>query len=177
MIRDTFPYWPMYAARPDLPMIGGRLRHQLLDDFVQDVGGRHITVPAGYIFDGASIPSLLKSLTGGSYDRPYILPAIVHDFGYDVNGKPGALDYVDDPVPRHIARILPDGWRDHFRACVLEEQLNRRCRATCDAHFYDGMRAAGVPKWKALLMYLAVRVGGGKHFRHKPKQGPTLVGG
>jgi len=45
-----------------------------------------ITIPAGYVTDGASVPRFLWPICGTPMESPRICAAIVHDWLYDVGG-------------------------------------------------------------------------------------------
>ena len=42
----------------------------------------HVRIPAGYIYDGASIPLVATLTTGSNFDPEYMGPALVHDYLY-----------------------------------------------------------------------------------------------
>ena len=95
------------------------------------------------------------------------------EFGYDV-GKEGSGDSIDVPigfmtdfasVPRPLWAFLPR-WGKYGNAAVIHdwcywEQKRTRNRKKSDEIFREAMEALKVPKWKILLMYWAVRLGGG----------------
>lgn len=70
-------------------------------------------------------------------------------------------------VPRlPVVYLAFDGYGD--RAAVVHDFLYRQgeiSRETCDKVFYEALLADGVSKWRASLMYAAVRVFGKKFFR------------
>lgn len=51
-----------------------------------------LDIPYGFLFDGASIPRLTKSLVSGAFDPEYAGPALLHDALYrrheDATGRP-----------------------------------------------------------------------------------------
>lgn len=60
----------------------GRLA-RVLEDFVYvSPDGLHWTTPAGFVFDGASIPRVLWTRLGGPFDGPNIFIGAVHDPRY-----------------------------------------------------------------------------------------------
>lgn len=84
-------HWPATFDRVDLvKQAVGRLvlpgddRLWILgDELVIRVNAMEVTVPRGFVTDGASIPRLGQLLTGwGPWDEPQRLPAIVHDWLY-----------------------------------------------------------------------------------------------
>ena len=48
-------------------LTGRRTRWRVIEDWLVIIDGEHYTVPAGYIFDGASIPWLLWAVFPPSY--------------------------------------------------------------------------------------------------------------
>jgi len=51
----------------------------------------------------------------------------------------------------------------HRDAAVIHDAAYKRrarSRAVCDRVFYEALRASGVPRWKAVLFYWAVRIFG-----------------
>ena len=44
--------------------------------------GVTVSVPSGFIFDGASIPAFAQPTTGNRFGPRFIGPALIHDFGY-----------------------------------------------------------------------------------------------
>lgn len=77
-------------------------------------------VPAGYQFDGASIPPQFWGLIGEPDDEDFLRAAFVHDYLYG----------------RRYNRKIADKIFEKF---LIDE---------------------GVPRWKAKLMWVAVRLGG-----------------
>ena len=53
---------------------------KLVKDFVFTMGGIEYTIPRGFVFDGASIPKLVRPLMGSPFHPRYIEAALVHDF-------------------------------------------------------------------------------------------------
>jgi hypothetical protein len=55
----------------------------LLEDFhYKTLRGTHITVKAGFVFDGASIPKCAWSIIGSPFSSTYIRSALIHDILY-----------------------------------------------------------------------------------------------
>lgn len=77
----------------------------------------------GFLSDGASIPTCVQSIINKPWDNKYILPYLVHDFGYS---------------------------------------LRQFSRKKIDEILYDTLRQAGMGYTDCLLVYGAVRLGGGK---------------
>jgi hypothetical protein len=61
----------------------GKRKYQL----VQDYNYKEITVPKGFIYDGASIPRFLWSIVGLRPDGLIRAAALVHDWLYQNSGK------------------------------------------------------------------------------------------
>jgi hypothetical protein len=43
----------------------------------------YIVIPAGFIFDGASIPKSLRPIIGSEVDDRFLIAGLVHDWVYD----------------------------------------------------------------------------------------------
>lgn len=85
-----------------------------------------ITVPAGFVTDGASIPQCLWSIVGPT--GPYFKAAVIHDYLYS-------------------------------------EANTRFTRRKSDALFKEAMFNAGLDWPRREMIYRAVRLFGGKHFK------------
>ena len=86
------------------PVIEGEV-WRLLDDFSASINGYTITVPKGFITDGASIPRLLWRICGHPMTTRRFPIALIHDWIY--------TEYEDLPLTRKDAdRIYHDGLRD-----------------------------------------------------------------
>ncbi len=104
---------------------------------------RRITIPKGFVTDGASIPRFCWSLTGLIPTGVHMGAAVVHDWLYQRRGfvNEGALEVV---------------FRD-FNTPINEQWT----RADCDRMFRRIMQTAGETPWKTQAMYWAVRLFGG----------------
>lgn len=72
----------MITDNPKLEYLVGANKFRLLEDYVTE----EITVPAGFVTDGASTGRLLQTLFPSFYK--YFPAAIVHDYCYEIkNGK------------------------------------------------------------------------------------------
>lgn len=88
-------------------------------------GIRHIvSIPADYVFDGASIPWFAWWLIGHPFTPSFVLAACVHDW------------YCDQ----------------------AKETKDYQLRVIGDAVFFALLTRAGVPEWKRVAMYAAVRL-------------------
>ncbi len=70
-------------------------------------------------------------------------------------------------VPRFLWAVFPP-YGDHLKAAVVHDYLygfNTISRVQADAIFLAAMKAYGVKAWRRWVMYLAVRVCGGKAYR------------
>ena len=54
----------------------------VVEPFYFESFGVSIKIDKGYIFDGASIPRIAKSMISGSFDPEYVGPALIHDYLY-----------------------------------------------------------------------------------------------
>ncbi len=66
--------------------------------------GWRITVPAGTITDGASIPRLLWRLCGHPLEVPRVYAAIVHDYLYGGGGPAGMMRKEADKIYRDLLK-------------------------------------------------------------------------
>lgn len=124
----------------ELKSIPGHHRMRVISDFVWK-GTRKVTVPKGYVFDGASIPRVFWRVIGGPWG-PYRDAAAVHDYLY----SHGHLAFPDEPDA--------DGNR---RPSITREEA--------DNIFHRIMLEVGISRFKASLMRRAVRLGGGKAWK------------
>jgi hypothetical protein len=126
------------AGRPVLTA-DGRAQWSLIEPLSYDVGressGETITVPVGATTDLASIPRPAWSLLPP--DGPWIKAAVIHDFLYRTRGT-GVF-----AGRRWITRA--DGYS----------------RAQSDQIFDEAMAVLGVPTDKRVIIFEAVRLGGG----------------
>ncbi len=114
-----------------------RKRFQLIESFEY---WRHtkddndiITIPAGYRTDFASVPRFFWRIIPpiGLYGKA----AVIHDYLYD-------------------------NYRARFAQYPATSYFRKKMRKECDLIFLEAMEVLGVSKWKRLLMYRAVRIGG-----------------
>jgi len=66
-------------------------------------------------------------------------------------------------VPRFLWSLVPPHSPDYAAAAVLHDYLyewnnGMFTKVVADGIFYEAMRVLGVPKWRAIIMYLAVRL-------------------
>lgn len=104
---------------------------QLNRDFHVEAGGRIWHVPKGFVYDGASIPWWAWALIGHPGDGRFAEAAALHDWLYESH---------------QVSRSIADA--------VFLELLLRKTAPS------DGAPPVAVPKWKANIMWAAVRVGG-----------------
>lgn len=111
---------------------------------------RTVTVPTGFVTDGASVPYLAQLLTGWHpWDEPQRWAAIAHDWLYCCNGRPVAgHPYLGD---------LP--------TCA---------KRYADRVFRAVLTAAGAHPIRAETMYRAVHLFGGHAYRSDQATGPTI---
>lgn len=137
-----------------LAIDGGDAR--LLCDFAyQDRQHGILGVPAGFETDFASVKPLRTvawMLLASSLAVGWLWPmagALIGSLGYGALALyAGVVGYGDAAAVIH----------DHLYATA---QLSR---AAADRVFYDALRASGVARWRAWLMYAGVRLGG--HWRY-----------
>ena len=68
---------------PDSPKTGAI--YSLASDFVFKAIGRIFVLPAGFEFDGASIPPILWPVIGSPFDPAYMEAALLHDWLYSTH--------------------------------------------------------------------------------------------
>ena len=107
------------------------------------------TLPAGFVFDGASVPRFCWSLTGLLPTGVHLGAAAVHDEAYKRRGllTKGQVSLL----------IGDDKW------LPVDTQWDRK---QCDDMFKRIMIAAEETSWKANAMYWAVRIFGGAAWNH-----------
>ena len=79
---------------PTYSPVFGEKKIRLTFKFVVWILGFRITVPAGFISDGASIPKYLWSLVGSPFDPMFIVAALVHDYLYDIGFNRKTADLI-----------------------------------------------------------------------------------
>lgn len=128
-----------------VPVLGRGTRYQLLSPYPYTwyVDGRflRLTVPAGVITDGASVPRILWSITGITPDGLHRPAALIHDWLYACRGI----------VTVH---------RRWDGSSVYEPVWTVWSREQADRLFARILREVGVGKFRRRLMYLGVRAGG-----------------
>lgn len=122
----------------------GRCQWTVQAPLTYDVGAEgspeQITVPQGAITDLASIPRPAWVLLPP--DGPWTKAAVVHDFLYRTKGT----------------CLWPAGTHKRWVVCRTLDYT----RAEADGILKEAMTAVGVPRWQRLVIWAAVRVGGGK---------------
>ena len=101
-----------------------------------------IVVPKGFIYDGASIPRLVWTLTGMRPDGLLRAAALVHDFLYEHKGK----------MPKGTYQMRSDK-----RYTDLNDQWSRK---NADKMFARILKESGVSRFKRRMACRAVRLGG-----------------
>jgi hypothetical protein len=90
-----------------------------------DVFGRQVLVPAGFEFDGASIPPILWPIIGNPFDPKFCRAALLHDWLYSSH-----------LIDRRAADKA-------FLAALIEDGVNEwRAQA-----MYSAVRAGGLTSW------------------------------
>lgn len=92
-----------------------------------DPAGRVWTVPAGFITDGASIPTPLWALIGSPFTGKYRIPALFHDAAYSTLG------------------VTKDDADNMFHDAMLEAG----CPEILAAAIYSGVRFGGIDPYAA----------------------------
>lgn len=119
-------------------------------DWVYRDKNYRVTVPEGFITDGASIPKPFWSLAGLKPDGLYRAAAVIHDYFYAFRGDPPDGSFIRlDPATMEWVTV-----RKADKAALTRKEI--------DDLFIRIMREAGVDGWAANSMYWSVRVFG--HF-------------
>lgn len=102
-------------------------KRKLVKDYVYEVNGYKITVPKGFVTDGASVPDVLKPIYNPF--GKYFPAAIVHDYLYS--------EYNDTGINRTLADKI-------FNFIMKELKISRLTRRK----FYIAVRCFGSLSWK-----------------------------
>lgn len=120
-----------------------------------DPKGEEWPVPAGAVTDGASIPGWLKGFIGGSFDGPYRIAAVIHDWYCDVRTRGAAETHraffdamLCAEVELNRARLMYFAVRERGPRWNLQAILNTRL-------------ATGAPPPKGPLIFSAPAEGAG----------------
>jgi YD repeat-containing protein len=124
----------------------GERTYELVEDWTYewDHAGlrRRITVPKGFVCDGASVPRLVWTCTGVLPDGLIRAAALVHDWLYKHRGR------------------LPLGSYHELRGGHWLDVPLAASREASDRLFARIMREAGVPRLKRRMAYISVRACG-----------------
>jgi hypothetical protein len=101
-----------------------------------------ITIPNGFVYDGASVPRFLWSIFDIYPDGIHRPASLIHDYIYK---RKGCL-----PIQQYCIYYI-DGW--------ISTQY-KWTRRDADRLFFRILRESGVPKFKRRIMYYAVRLFG-----------------
>lgn len=72
----------MIFRQPNLSPLPVKNQYALLDDYQADYGNLKIVVPAGFVFDGASVPFFGWLPTYTPFHPDVMAPALIHDWLY-----------------------------------------------------------------------------------------------
>lgn len=112
-----------------------------------------ITIPAGYPFDGASVPRICWTLTNLLPTGTHLGAAAVHDYGYQRRGRLLRGEVCIKKPDWEFAANEEDRW--------MPLAVAWQDRKIWDDLFRRIMRDAGETAWKREAMYRAVRLFGG----------------
>ncbi len=90
-----------------------------------------------FVFDGVSIPRVIRGTSGIRLGGRCRLAGTIHDYLYSLCGKVLANHLSDDTI--------------------VHLELTRK---ECDELFYDHLVRAGIARWRAWYAYKGVRIGG-----------------
>jgi len=126
------------------------LEYELVEDYVytweHNFRDQRLTIPKGFIFDGASVPQILW-WTGLRPDGLLRAGALLHDWIYSMGSKPG------NNGSHHY-------YYDYHGNGKWVVQVKPWTRKQSDQIFSRAMREAEYPKWKRRIAYIAVRLFG-----------------
>ena len=64
---------------------------KLYKDYTFSIDGTEVTIPAGFTWNGASIPLVVQPIFGGRYAPENIVPSLIHDYlifiGWDIDER------------------------------------------------------------------------------------------
>ncbi len=128
--------------------IDGEIIYRLEEDYAYSWRGkdgymRRLCVPAGFIYDGASVPQIVWTVSGIPPDGLHRAAALIHDYLYVYRGSPPRGTY---------QKLINGNWYD------LEWTWKRH---EADKMFCRIMRESGVDRGKRRMAYRAVRLFGG----------------
>lgn len=121
---------------PEASDILGRDYWVLEKEFTYHIGSLHssrfVTVPAGFLSDGATVPRILRSFVGtmGRHSQA----AVLHDYLTET----------------HLISV-----KNRLTGEVSDQTIDR---ATADRIFYESLEVLGVPVWKRILIRLGVDI-------------------
>lgn len=162
----------IFPTPPDSRPISDRI-YQLFEDYryiwdlkVREDNGafktirNRITIPAGFRYDGASVPRVFWTLTGINPDGPQRAAALIHDMIYVQKG--------DLPEGMQEQEIEPGSWKPTY---------GNWTRYDSDRLFKKMLIASKMKKGKVKLMYFAVRIAGWIYWKdNSDKVKELLVG-
>lgn len=121
---------------PPLVAINQDDSRTLMADWTATIAGRRVTVPMGFVTDGASIPRFLWRVCGHPFEAPRIYAAIRHDWHYSggdpkVSRKEADKQYREDLLALGVGRVSAYvEWaairifgRSHFRVHSRRQHL------------------------------------------------------
>ncbi len=117
---------PIISPEPDTSF------YRLVEDFSITVKGYLIVVPAGFIFDGGSVPKLAQPILYTPFDPTVLITALVHDWLYTCHRVSGG-----DKITRKTADKI------QFELAT-QDGVPLRKRLI----IYEGIRLGGRSHWK-----------------------------
>lgn len=77
------PYNLYYSSRPDSEAVyGSKKLRRLLRDFTYYINGKKYIIPAGFEWDGASVPGIFWLCIGTPHDSWFEIASLIHDWIY-----------------------------------------------------------------------------------------------
>ncbi len=124
-----------------------------------------LIVPEGFESDGASVPRLFWRIVCPPTDPHAVRAGVAHDYIYRTHPKalPGTLAWYGILHDAAYCSVPPE-------VIAAEAEAPRWTRKDADDLFYSMLVADGTPRWRALLAYWGVRIGGGRAWKQGGKQ-------
>lgn len=146
--------------RPFITRKGWAYRLNQIYVYEWEYGGvrRRLRIAAGFLYDGASSPRFLWTLTGIERDGPQRAAALIHDAMYRCKGRPQIETW-----------IVQEVWSEERQEWEVEA-VAQWTRRNVDRLFCRILREGGVPVVKRRMMYRGVRLFGWMFWRDKDER-------
>lgn len=109
--------------------------------------GLKIVVPKGYVFNGASIPRILRSVI--SPTGIFFIPSLIHDFAYDYNFVWVATGDLKEPFRKHHLTTITDEERQEWDKLFNEVGNQVNGMPILGKLLHIGLMVGGSFAWKS----------------------------